>query len=97
MLNDDYQNFACTGYNLQCDLRQLSHSYGDLECFRYYEMLLDIQKLFNEPSGGLSGLAQVFKLIIPILCFLFVFSAVLRATVIFVRSFFFFLFFFLKQ
>jgi len=24
-------------------------------------MLLDIQKLFNDPSGGLSGLAQVLK------------------------------------
>ncbi|WOL06683.1 hypothetical protein Cni_G15417 [Canna indica] len=46
------------GYNLQCDLHQLSVSYGDLECFRSYEMLLDIQKLFKEPNGGLSGLAQ---------------------------------------
>ncbi|XP_072959906.1 uncharacterized protein [Typha angustifolia] len=46
------------GYNLQCDLHQLSHSYGDLECFSSYQMLLDIQKLFKEPSGGLSGLAK---------------------------------------
>ncbi|XP_074567364.1 uncharacterized protein LOC141824032 isoform X2 [Curcuma longa] len=46
------------GYNLQCDLQQLSHSYGDLECFRSYEMLLDIQKLFKERNGGLSGLAE---------------------------------------
>eukprot|EP00262_Sarcandra_glabra_P005634 TRINITY_DN17375_c0_g1_i1.p1 TRINITY_DN17375_c0_g1~~TRINITY_DN17375_c0_g1_i1.p1 ORF type:complete len:290 (-),score=39.82 TRINITY_DN17375_c0_g1_i1:190-984(-) len=46
------------GYNLKCDLQQLSHSYGELECFKYYEMLLDIQKLFKEPRGGLSGLAQ---------------------------------------
>lgn len=51
-------NILKLGYNLQCDLRQLSHSYGDLECFRYYEMLLDIQKLFKEVNGGLSGLAQ---------------------------------------
>ncbi|MQM09323.1 hypothetical protein Taro_042189, partial [Colocasia esculenta] len=47
------------GYNLQCDLHQLSHSYGDLECFRHYEMLLDIQKLFKEHRGGLSGLAKI--------------------------------------
>ncbi|XP_058077039.1 uncharacterized protein LOC131225521 isoform X2 [Magnolia sinica] len=46
------------GYNLQCDLQQLSHSYGELECFKYYEMLLDIQKVFNETRGGLSGLAK---------------------------------------
>ncbi|XXG84379.1 hypothetical protein AAC387_Pa10g1906 [Persea americana] len=46
------------GYNLQCDLQQLSHSYGDLECFKYYEMLLDIQKLFKQQKGGLSGLAK---------------------------------------
>ncbi|KMZ66515.1 hypothetical protein ZOSMA_299G00050 [Zostera marina] len=46
------------GYNLQCDLRELSRSYGDLEGFRYYEMVLDIQKLFKEASGGLSGLAE---------------------------------------
>ncbi|KAL5996313.1 hypothetical protein ACLOJK_026389 [Asimina triloba] len=47
------------GYNLQCDLRQLSHSYEELECFKYYEMLLDIQKLFNETRGGLSGLTKM--------------------------------------
>ncbi|XP_077240823.1 polynucleotidyl transferase, ribonuclease H-like superfamily protein isoform X2 [Tasmannia lanceolata] len=46
------------GYNFQCDLQQLSHSYGELECFKYYEMLLDIQKLFKERKGGLSGLAK---------------------------------------
>lgn len=63
-LNNCFSRILCSpnilklGYNLKCDLLQLSHSYGDLECFRYYEMLLDIQKLFNEPSGGLSGLAQ---------------------------------------
>ena len=34
-------------------------SYGDLECFRSYEMLLDIQRLFKESSGGLSGVAEV--------------------------------------
>ncbi|CAA6661983.1 unnamed protein product [Spirodela intermedia] len=45
-------------YNFQSDIRQLSHSYGDLECFRSYEMVLDIQKLFKEPHGGLSGVAE---------------------------------------
>lgn len=47
------------GYNFQCDVKQLAHSYGDLECFTHYEMLLDIQNLFNESRGGLSGLAKV--------------------------------------
>lgn len=56
--------FIFAGYNLQCDLRELSRSYGDLEGFRYYEMVLDIQKLFKEASGGLSGLAEVFNLIL---------------------------------
>ncbi|PKA58384.1 Werner Syndrome-like exonuclease [Apostasia shenzhenica] len=51
-------NILKLGYNLQCDLHQLSQSYGDLGCFRYYEMLLDVQKMFNEPGGGLSGLAE---------------------------------------
>ncbi|KAF8401384.1 hypothetical protein HHK36_012322 [Tetracentron sinense] len=46
------------GYNLQCDINQLAHSYGDLECFKHYEMLLDIQNVFKEPRGGLSGLAE---------------------------------------
>lgn len=50
------------GYNFQSDIRQLSHSYGDLECFRSYEMLLDIQKLFKEPHGGLSGVAKVLRI-----------------------------------
>lgn len=63
-LNNCFRNILCSpnilklGYNLQCDLHQLSQSYGDLECFRYYEMLLDVQKLFNESGGGLSGLAE---------------------------------------
>ena len=48
------------GYNLQCDLHQLSQSYGELLCFQSYEMLLDIQKLFKETTGGLSGLSKVF-------------------------------------
>ncbi|KAG0500842.1 hypothetical protein HPP92_000914 [Vanilla planifolia] len=51
-------NILKLGYNLQCDLHHLSQSYGDLECFRYYEMLLDLQKLFNDHGGGLSGLAE---------------------------------------
>ncbi|KAH7676510.1 DNA helicase protein [Dioscorea alata] len=64
VLNSCFRRILCSpnilklGYNLQCDLHQLSESYGDLECFRYYEMLLDIQKLFNERNGGLSGLAK---------------------------------------
>ncbi|KAF5177518.1 Polynucleotidyl transferase, ribonuclease H-like superfamily protein [Thalictrum thalictroides] len=46
------------GYNLQCDLKQLSHSYEKMECFKHYEMLLDIQNVFKEPKGGLSGLSE---------------------------------------
>ncbi|KAG7968407.1 hypothetical protein I3843_08G152200 [Carya illinoinensis] len=46
------------GYNFQCDIKQLAHSYGELECFKQYEMLLDIQNVFKEPQGGLSGLAK---------------------------------------
>ncbi|KAJ3676083.1 hypothetical protein LUZ60_003495 [Juncus effusus] len=51
-------NVLKLGYNLQCDLYQLSHSYGNLECFRSYEMLLDIQKLFKQTHGGLAGLSK---------------------------------------
>lgn len=47
------------GYNFQCDVKQLAHSYGDLECFKHFEMLLDVQNVFKEPRGGLSGLAKV--------------------------------------
>ncbi|CAA0816769.1 Polynucleotidyl transferase- ribonuclease H-like superfamily protein [Striga hermonthica] len=46
------------GYNFQCDIHQLSHSYGELNCFKHFEMLLDIQNVFKEPSGGLSGLTE---------------------------------------
>ncbi|KAF3968084.1 hypothetical protein CMV_007991 [Castanea mollissima] len=46
------------GYNFQCDVKQLAHSYGDLECFKHFEMLLDVQNVFKEPRGGLSGLAK---------------------------------------
>ncbi|XP_059648442.1 uncharacterized protein LOC132294556 isoform X2 [Cornus florida] len=46
------------GYNFQCDVKQLAYSYGQLGCFKHYEMLLDIQNMFKEPRGGLSGLAQ---------------------------------------
>ncbi|PIA57070.1 hypothetical protein AQUCO_00600062v1 [Aquilegia coerulea] len=46
------------GYNLQCDLKQLSHSYEKMECFKHYEMLLDIQNVFKERKGGLSGLSE---------------------------------------
>ncbi|CAA7041960.1 unnamed protein product [Microthlaspi erraticum] len=46
------------GYNFQCDIKQLALSYGDLECFKSYEMLLDIQNVFKEATGGLSGLTK---------------------------------------
>ncbi|XP_022159873.1 uncharacterized protein LOC111026160 [Momordica charantia] len=46
------------GYNFQCDTKQLSHSYEPLQCFKRYEMLLDIQSVFKEHRGGLSGLAK---------------------------------------
>ncbi|GAB4835758.1 hypothetical protein Ancab_000667 [Ancistrocladus abbreviatus] len=46
------------GYNFQCDIQQLAWSYEELECFKHYEMMLDIQNVFKEPRGGLSGLAK---------------------------------------
>ncbi|KAK8495910.1 hypothetical protein V6N13_031891 [Hibiscus sabdariffa] len=46
------------GYSFQCDVKQLAQSYGDLKCFKCYNMLLDIQNLFKDPRGGLSGLAE---------------------------------------
>ncbi|KAG4166120.1 hypothetical protein ERO13_A13G111600v2 [Gossypium hirsutum] len=46
------------GYNFQCDVKQLAQSYGDLECFKCFNMLLDIQNMFKDPRGGLSGLAE---------------------------------------
>lgn len=46
------------GYNFQCDIKQLAQSYQDLHCFEHYEMLLDIQNVFKEHRGGLSGLAE---------------------------------------
>ncbi|KAL8160100.1 LOW QUALITY PROTEIN: hypothetical protein V2J09_001637 [Rumex salicifolius] len=46
------------GYNFQCDIHQLAQSYSDLKCFKHYEMLLDVQNVFKEPRGGLSGLAK---------------------------------------
>ncbi|XP_074320948.1 uncharacterized protein LOC141657570 isoform X2 [Silene latifolia] len=46
------------GYNFQCDMHQLSRSYQMLDCFKGYEMLLDIQKVFKESCGGLSGLVK---------------------------------------
>ncbi|EEF49941.1 3-5 exonuclease, putative [Ricinus communis] len=46
------------GYNFQCDTKQLAQSYGELKCFKHYEMLLDIQNVCREPRGGLSGLAK---------------------------------------
>ncbi|CAO2836618.1 unnamed protein product [Amaranthus hypochondriacus] len=46
------------GYNFQCDMHQLAQSYQNLDCFKRFEMLLDIQKVFKEPCGGLSGLVK---------------------------------------
>ncbi|CAM8928491.1 unnamed protein product [Rhodiola kirilowii] len=46
------------GYNFQCDIKQLASSYRTLKCFRHYEMLLDIQNIFKETRGGLSGLTK---------------------------------------
>ncbi|XP_010414976.1 PREDICTED: uncharacterized protein LOC104701044 [Camelina sativa] len=46
------------GYSFQCDIKQLALSYGDLECFKRYGMLLDIQNLFKETCGGLAGLTK---------------------------------------
>ncbi|KAF7817961.1 Exonuclease mut-7-like isoform A [Senna tora] len=46
------------GYNFLCDIKQLAHSYEELSCFKHYEKLLDIQNIFKEPRGGLSGLAE---------------------------------------
>ncbi|XP_056165516.1 uncharacterized protein LOC115662825 isoform X4 [Syzygium oleosum] len=46
------------GYNFQCDMKQLTSSYETLGCFNHFEMLLDIQNVFKESSGGLSGLAE---------------------------------------
>lgn len=48
-----------SGYNFQCDAKQLAYSYEELRCFKNYEMLLDIQNVFKEPRGGLAGLAEV--------------------------------------
>ncbi|TKY52290.1 Exonuclease mut-7 [Spatholobus suberectus] len=46
------------GYNFQCDVKQLAHSYEELRCFKNYEMLLDIQNIFKEPRGGLAALTE---------------------------------------
>ncbi|GJM88347.1 hypothetical protein PR202_ga04400 [Eleusine coracana subsp. coracana] len=51
-------NILKLGYDVQCDLHQLSQSYGELECFQSYEMLLDLQKVFKGATGGLSGLSK---------------------------------------
>ena len=64
--------FLSEGYNFQCDMHQLSGSYPKLACFKRYEMLLDIQKVFKEACGGLSGLVKVtypliyFLILIPL-------------------------------
>ncbi|KAL6176793.1 hypothetical protein ACLB2K_053426 [Fragaria x ananassa] len=46
------------GYAFIYDARHLADSYGVLNCFNHYQMLLDIQQVFKEQGGGLSGLAQ---------------------------------------
>ncbi|KAL3636956.1 hypothetical protein CASFOL_019255 [Castilleja foliolosa] len=46
------------GYNFRCDIHQLAQSYGELNCFKHYDMLLDVQNVFKEHQGGLSGLAE---------------------------------------
>ncbi|TKW27820.1 hypothetical protein SEVIR_3G282600v4 [Setaria viridis] len=51
-------NILKLGYDIQCDLHQLTQSYGQLECFQSYERLLDMQKLFKWVTGGLSGLSK---------------------------------------
>jgi ribonuclease D len=51
-------NILKLGFDIQCDLHQLAQSYGELECFQSYEMLLDMQKLFKGVTGGLSGLSK---------------------------------------
>jgi hypothetical protein len=59
-LTEDYPDHKLSsGYNFQCDIKQLALSYGDLKCFERYDMLLDIQNVFNEPFGGLAGLTKV--------------------------------------
>lgn len=42
-------------------MKQLAQSYEDFDCFKHFEMLLDIQNVFKEPRGGLSGLTKVNK------------------------------------
>ncbi|XP_025807351.1 uncharacterized protein LOC112885880 isoform X2 [Panicum hallii] len=51
-------NILKLGFDIQCDLHQLAQSYGELECFQSYKMLLDMQKLFKGVTGGLSGLSK---------------------------------------
>ncbi|XP_024169754.1 uncharacterized protein LOC112176163 isoform X2 [Rosa chinensis] len=46
------------GYAFVYDARHLADSYGELNCFNHYQMLLDIQHVFKEQGGGLSGLVQ---------------------------------------
>ena len=47
------------GYALHHDLRELSKSYGELQCFHYCEApILDLQQAFPSVQGGLSGLAK---------------------------------------
>ncbi|KAK4273405.1 hypothetical protein QN277_021816 [Acacia crassicarpa] len=46
------------GYNFQCDTKQLANSYEELKCFKHFESLVDMQNVFKNHHGGLSGLAE---------------------------------------
>ena len=73
-VNSFPQNFLMfllyAGYNFQCDMKQLTSSYETLGCLNHFEMLLDIQNVFKESSGGLSGLAEVKRTCISYLVLL---------------------------
>ncbi|KAI3855223.1 hypothetical protein MKX03_026081, partial [Papaver bracteatum] len=57
------------GYNLQCDLNQLSQSYGELEHFKNFNMLPYIQNLFKESQGGFQSLpSTTLTAFIHIIC-----------------------------
>lgn len=46
------------GYNFQSDMYELARSYPTHNCFKRYKMILGIEKVFKEASGGLSGLTK---------------------------------------
>lgn len=73
-----FLNFLLYVLTFKCDVKQLAHSYG---CFKQYEMLFDIWKVFKEPQVGLSELAKVTEheielttlLLMSLLIYLFAF------------------------